>query len=322
MINKKILEASFEELEKVAGGIANIERYAINDGNGVRTTVFFKGCYLRCKWCSNPETQIFTPEMSFFSDKCIGCQNCVRLCKYHALDKGLIADRNICATCYERDEPFVCTKQCYPKCRIITGKSYTVGTIYDQVKKDYAFYKSSGGGVTLSGGEPMAQPNLAYALLKTLTNKWIDTAIETCGFAEKEDYEYTIPYINTVFIDIKNMDSRQHKIWTGQGNEKILSNILRISELTKEYGQKLFIRVPIIPGFNDSNKNIEETVDFVTKLDNVTGMELLPYHKLGRGKYYSLGRKYFMEDTVSPSDARMQELNEIIAKHNIPIYKF
>ena len=168
----------------------------------------------------------------------------------------------------------------------------------------------------------MAQPNLAYALLKTLTNKWIDTAIETCGFAEKEDYEYTIPYINTVFIDIKNMDSRQHKIWTGQGNEKILSNILRISELTKEYGQKLFIRVPIIPGFNDSNKNIEETVDFVTKLGNVTGMELLPYHKLGRGKYYSLGRKYFMEDTVSPSDARMQELNEIIAKHNIPIYKF
>ena len=225
MIRKELLNAGIEELEEQAGIVANIERYAINDGNGVRTTVFLKGCQLRCRWCSNPETQAFFPEMSFFPDKCIACRNCQKLCPVQALDEQLVADRKLCRDCYKRDQAFACTKQCYTKCRKITGEHMSARQVYEEVRRDVQFYEASGGGVTLSGGEPMAQPDFAYAMLRIFTERWIDTAIETCGFAEKEDYIQTVPYLNTIFMDIKQMDPQKHKEWTGQSNEKILENV-------------------------------------------------------------------------------------------------
>ena len=193
MIRKELLNAGIEELEEQAGIVANIERYAINDGNGVRTTVFLKGCQLRCRWCSNPETQAFFPEMSFFPDKCIACRKCQKLCPVQALDEQLVADRKLCRDCYKRDQAFACTKQCYTKCRKITGEHMSARQVYEEVRRDVQFYEASGGGVTLSGGEPMAQPDFAYAMLRIFTERWIDTAIETCGFAEKEDYIQTVP---------------------------------------------------------------------------------------------------------------------------------
>lgn len=199
----------------------------------------------------------------------------------------------------------------------------TVKQVYDRVKRDVPFYEASGGGVTLSGGEPMVRPEFAYALLRTLTERWIDTAIETCGYAKTEDYEQIVPYLNTIFMDLKHMNSEKHKQWTGHGNELILMNIKRVNDMIPVYGNRMFIRIPIIPGFNDKPEEVEETAAFVAKnCTNITGMELLPYHKLGRGKYYSLGREYEMESTVPPTTEKMNELNEILNKYDIPIFKF
>lgn len=323
MISDNLIHGDFQRLLEVTGNVANLERYAINDGNGVRTTVFTKGCYLRCRWCSNPETQEFYSEMTFFPDKCIACKNCLRLCPYHAMGEDLIADREICAGCHLREQPFACTSMCYPGCRKITGEKKTVREVYDLVKRDVPFYESSGGGVTLSGGEPMAQPEFTYALLRVLKERWIDTAIETCGFARKEDFQACAPYLDTVFMDIKHMDPDKHKAWTGQGNESILRNAKLMDELAGHYGNRLFFRVPVIPGFNEKPDEIEVIARFVAgELKHVTGMELLPYHKLGRGKYYSLGRPYPMEDTETPDEGYMDMLNGILGKYDIPVYQF
>lgn len=311
------------ELLNQKGLIANIERYAINDGNGVRTTVFVKGCYLRCRWCCNPETQEFYPQMSFFSDKCIACFNCKKLCPYHAINDELIADRSICRNCYKKEDAFACTKKCYVGCRKVTGQEMTVKEVIDVVERDSPFYESSGGGVTISGGEPLAQPDFTYALLKSLHERWIDTCIETCGFAEQYAYERILPYIDTIFMDIKNIDSGKHKEWTGQNNTKILDNARYLSAMGQKFGFRLFFRIPIIPGFNDKREDVEKTADFVKEnCDYFTGMELLPYHQLGRGKYYSLGRKYELENMDSPSDEHIDMLNHVLADHDIPIYKF
>lgn len=323
MIKEELLNANADQLLQQKGIIANIERYAINDGNGIRTTVFTKGCNLRCKWCSNPETQAFYPEMSFFSDKCLACLNCLRACPYKGLHEDLTADRDVCRECYKRENAFACTENCYVNCRKITGEEMTVKQVYDRVKRDVPFYEASGGGVTLSGGEPMVRPEFTYALLRTLTERWIDTAIETCGYAKTEDYEQIVPYLNTIFMDLKHMNSEKHKLWTGHGNELIHMNIKRVNDLVPVYGNRMFIRIPIIPGFNDKSEEVEETAAFVAKnCTNITGMELLPYHKLGRGKYYSLGREYEMESTVPPTTEKMNELNEILNKYDIPIFKF
>lgn len=198
----------------------------------------------------------------------------------------------------------------------------SVREVYEAVKRDVPFYEGSGGGVTLSGGEPMAQPEFAYALIRTLTEHWISTAIETCGYAEKEDYEKIVPYLDTIFMDIKHMDSEKHQAWTGAGNEKILENIRYVDKLAGVYGNKLFIRVPVIPGFNDSLEEMAKTAQFAAGCQNLTGMELLPYHKLGRGKYYSLGREYPLEDMAPPPAEHMAKLLEIVAGYDIPVYKF
>lgn len=323
MIQEALLKSNIDTLMEQQGIIANIERYAINDGNGVRTTVFTKGCYMKCRWCCNPETQLFPPEISFFSDKCIACKKCIESCQYGAIDENLNVDHEICEKCYSKKHAFACAKTCYVGCRKVTGNRMTVRQVYDIVKRDVPFYEASGGGVTLSGGEPMAQPEFTYALLRVLTERWIHTGIETCGYAEKEDYKKILPYLDIIFMDIKHMDSKKHLEWTGRENEKILENIRLVNNAVGQYGNKLFIRVPVIPGFNEDSETIEKIAKFVSQnCKNVTGMELLPYHKLGRGKYYSLGREYLLEEVVPPSAEHMHMLNKVLAQYGIPIYKF
>lgn len=323
MIDDKYLDYSIEQLYQLTGLSTDIERYAINDGFGLRTTVFLKGCTLRCKWCCNPETQRFNREMVFFQDKCIGCLACVSKCKYGALNNGLLADRKICETCYKNEDAFKCVEACYPQCRKIVGDDMTVREILDIVKRDMPFYQLSGGGVTISGGEPMAQPLYTYALLRAFNANWIDTAIETCGAGDKEDYAKIAPYLNLAFMDLKSFDKKKHIEWTGGDNESILENIIGMDILSGIYGFDLIVRTPVIPGFNDSEKDIREIAEFISgNLKYYKGMELLPYHKLGRGKYISLGRDYELADLKAPSEERMMELNRILHDFDIPIYKF
>lgn len=305
------------------GMVTNLERYAINDGFGLRTTVFLKGCPLRCHWCSNPETQDFHPEMVYFQDKCIGCGACARLCRYGALEDGLIADRIRCEKCFMKENAFACVDECYTGCRKTAGEIMTVRKVLDVVKRDMPFYRRSGGGVTLSGGEPLAQPEFTLELLKALHDQWIHTAIETCGAGKPEDYEKIAPYLNLAFMDLKSMNNEKHTEWTGSGNGVILNNLVLMDQLSAKYHYPLIIRTPVIPGFNEKEGDLRTIAGFVKKnCPNAAGMELLPYHKLGRGKYTSLGRQYTLAHVKTPEENEMNRLNEILAEYKIPIYQF
>lgn len=305
------------------GLISNIERYAINDGFGLRTTVFFKGCPLRCRWCCNPETQKTYPEMVFFPDKCIRCGACVTACPHRAIGSDLQADRDLCDVCYQSSTPFACTLPCYAQCRKQSGIEMTAEEVAQAVERDRAFYRRSGGGVTLSGGEPLSQGEFAYQLCRLFKQMLIDTAIETCGAANGEDYRRIAPFLSFAFFDLKHTDCAKHRLWTGGGNQSILENAVLLDELAQEHGFDLIYRIPVIPGFNDTPEEIREICRFVKKrMRAYRGVELLPYHKLGRGKYHSLGLSYPMGDTPVPGGEEMAVLQRILQDNGITRYEF
>lgn len=317
------LQYEKEKGQQLSGMISNVERYALNDGLGVRTTMFLKGCPLRCKWCSNPETQDPREEFMFFEDNCISCGACMLSCPYGALTDKAEPDWKICRGCAEREDAFACVKTCYAKSRKVSGQKQSVEDVVDAAKRDMAFYIKSGGGVTISGGEPLTQPEFLKALLKKLKENWINTAIETCGMGSVETCKEIAPYVDMVFFDLKCMSGKKHKEWTGTDNAKILENFLVMSQLARENSFELIARTPVIPGFNDTEKDIEEIALFLQKAgDGISGYELLPYHRLGRGKYRSLGRNYELEDLVSPSDELMEKLNQKASGYGIKMCRF
>jgi pyruvate formate lyase activating enzyme len=252
--------------------IFDIERASYVDGPGIRTTVFFKGCNLRCAWCHNPESQAHAPQMMFYQNKCTGCGKCKEKCPY-GLDE--------CRLCGK------CTFYCPHDAREICGKEYTLDEVLGEILKDRAFYESSGGGVTFSGGECMLQIDFLEEILKECKENGIHTAVDTAGHVPYERFERIIPYTDLFLYDVKCYDSEKHKEYTGVGNELILENLAKLLRFAKS----VWVRIPIISDVNDTEEEISAISRFLKENGKPEKVELLPYHAMGEHKYGALGKK-------------------------------
>lgn len=286
--------------------ITDIQKYSIHDGDGIRTTIFFKGCPLRCLWCHNPETQRYEKEMFLFYDRCTACGACVKKCPHHAnaiQDGKLLFSRSDCTACG------ACLDCCVGNAREIFGSEYSVEALVREAEKDRMFYEASGGGITLSGGEVLANDmDYVEALCMTLHKKGYSVNIDTCGHVPYEHFQRILPYTDTFLYDIKLMDSAAHKRFTGVDNVLILNNLIRLSA----DGAKIFIRIPVIGGINDTEENMLNTITFLR--DNqirVQRVNLLPYHDTGSGKYQKLGMERPSAEMTVPSGDRMAALEQL-----------
>ena len=291
------------------GLVFRIEKYMISDGLGIRTNIFLKGCPLECKWCFNPEGIKAKPEILIFKKKCILCEECLDVCPKNAIlieDDQPAINRDICDVCGK------CISACPCGALEICGSLMSINEIIEEVRKDEIFYRRSGGGVTLTGGELFAQPKFAKNLLMTCKEEF-HTAIETSGFTPWNTLKELLKYSDQVFFDIKQIDPIKHYEFTGVKNDLILSNLKKSSQ----FHRNITVRIPLIPGFNDDMDNITQTGKFVSGLINVSKIEILPYVKFGISKYEMLDLIYEIPYVKSPSATQLNEIKTIINRHGI-----
>jgi len=268
-------------LSRIWGQVFDIKHYAVHDGPGIRITIFLKGCPLNCVWCHSPESQSRSPELLTNQEKCIGCGTCVKACPVDAVKGPGEIDRKACNVCG------ACAEVCYANAIEIIGREKTIEQVLAEVEKDRDLLMVSGGGVTLSGGEPMAQPEFTLELLKHLKQEGYHTALDTSGYAPWVKLKQALDYTDLVLYDLKHMDSSKHQQYTGVKNELILENLDRISD----HGKRIWVRVPLIPGVNDDEEHIKTLIEYVRDL-NVERTFFLPYHEIGVPKYEALNRVY------------------------------
>lgn len=279
----------------LTGTVFDIQRFSLHDGPGIRTIVFLKGCPLSCQWCSNPESQSIKPVMMYKKNECLHCGRCIKVCKVRAIspENENWIDRERCTGCGE------CANACPAGALVSKGKTMSVQQVVRELKKDATTYRRSGGGITLSGGEPLVQFEFASELLKASKSQGWNTAIETTGIGSAEAVETVIPYVDTVLLDIKHMDREQHLRFTGAANEVVLQNAPRISRISDTV-----IRVPVIPGFNYSPEAILAIAEFAKTLTGIRTIHLLPYHSFGENKYGLMGKDYGLKHIkpLNPED--------------------
>jgi pyruvate formate lyase activating enzyme len=285
--------------------VTNIQGYSIHDGPGIRTVVFFKGCGLKCRWCSNPECISPFPELAFFNTLCTRCGKCANICPNDALicetEQLPKINREKCKGCGK------CSTACYYGALKIYGQSMSVDEVFKAVVGDKMFYQSSGGGVTVSGGEPLLHAEFVRALFEKCRKAGIHCAIETAGQAEEGALHEVLPYTDYVLFDLKHQNSDKHHQYTGKSNDLILSN----ARIAASSGVETLFRIPLIPGINDNSQNIQETADFLSGLEKkALRIEIMPYHRLGKGKYESLGRTYRLSNLLVPEPDQAERVKQ------------
>ncbi|MBN2507889.1 MAG: glycyl-radical enzyme activating protein [Verrucomicrobia bacterium] len=276
------------------GLVFNIQKFSVHDGPGIRTTVFLKGCPLRCAWCHNPEGRSPEREILFNEDRCLGCGQCREACPHAAQVPGrgpLPVRHDFCQLCG------ACVAACPTEARQMAGRERTVAEVMAEVVQDRVFYEDSGGGVTFSGGEPLMQPGFLKALLEASVAEGLHTAVDTCGYAGREDLLAVAPWTGLFLFDVKLMDSERHRRYTGVPNATILDNLRALDRVH----DRVWVRVPLIPGLNDQPGDLEAIARFAASLRAVRQVNLLPYHKSGLQKSRRLGQSTPLEGLAPPS---------------------
>lgn len=289
----------------------------MQDGEGIRTTIFFKGCPLKCLWCSNPEGQDFNFELMHNKTLCRKCGKCKEVCKYNSVkfdEKGYPHfDRSICRNCTD----FICTESCPNFALIISGREWTPQELFERVKSNSVYYRNSGGGITLSGGEPLSQAEFVSEFIKLCNENGISIGVETCGMFDWDKINLFIDKFDFIYFDIKCPDNELHKQITGCGNDIILNNLKNISIICKE---KITICIPVIPLYTASEKNIRDIIK-VCKINGIEKIRLIPFHNLGESKYNSLCKEYTLGKLKEPEKALIQKYAEIIRENNITCFQ-
>ena len=283
------------------GLVFNIQRFSVNDGPGIRTTVFLKGCPLHCAWCHNPESISSKKELLLREDRCVRCGDCIAVCKNNAirLENGnVVTTRELCLACGD------CVEVCYADGRELMGKEMTTAEVMREIEKDKVFFDQSGGGVTFSGGEPLLQHEFLLSLLQACKKKFIHTSVDTSGYVSPAIFEPVSQCVDLFLFDLKTLDDAKHREYTGVSNRVIIENLRRLAQWHKH----IIVRIPVIPGINDDTSNVQQVALFVSSLGTVSEIHLLPYHRIGIDKYHGLGRGELACAADSPSAEHMSRI--------------
>ncbi len=295
------------------GRIFEVKRFAVHDGPGIRTTVFFKGCPLKCLWCHNPEGIAFKPEIALLEPKCVHCGACFSACPQglHSIGPNgeHVIDRDRCTGC------FACVEACMPGALKRYGEEYTAESLLKLVEKDADFYQKSGGGVTCSGGEPLLQAEFVAAFFRLCKKAGFHTALDTSGYASWQAFEKVRPYTDLFLYDVKHMNPSEHKRLTGMDNRLILENLSKLFAV----GAEVEIRMPVIPGLNDDDENLRQTADFLTDAKTLKQICPLPYHALSGSKYTSIGSTHEMPMATGDEHRIAHKVADYFAIRGLPV---